>query len=117
MKEEINKIRVDSMFSAEGEILPEDKREDITETVTFFPEGLAVARVSGGRDMPLRLYGFGGNAKISIHVSVACPETPDQIENAIKYIDKVCESKIKSQLTGYKKFLDAQGFDWKKLEK
>ena len=115
MKEEKMKETVYSVFDDDGNILPEDQRQDITEKCLFYPENLALGRLSLGVDAPMILYKYG-NAKASIHISIPTPIVESEIEKARKYAKKLAEKHIDQQYDEYKRFLDEQGIDWKKVE-
>lgn len=62
------------------------------------------------------LYSFGGNASVSVHISVPCPLNDTEIQEATKYAVGFCETVVQSQLKQYTTFLNEQGIDWKKVE-
>ena len=98
-------------------MLPEDQRQDITEKCLFYPENLAIGKVSVGNDCNMKIYGFGGNAKVSCFMTVPYPLVEGEFEKAKKFAQKRCEEHIEQQMEQYKSFLDNQGIDWKKIEK
>ena len=117
MKEE--KIKVSKTFSMfkDGHLLDEGEREDISEQVVYFPDNVAVGKVSISRQLALKTYGFGGNNPVNVHVSIPYPMTPDQEREAIKYGTRICEEEVVNQMNSYKEWLDNNGIDWEKIEK
>jgi hypothetical protein len=67
-------------------------------------------------DQSLKIYGFGGNAKISIHVSVPCVMSESELENAKEFALNFCSTEISKQIEQYKEWLDASEIDWKKID-
>lgn len=115
MQEEKIKATVYSVFK-DGKLLPESEREDITEQCIFFPEGLAVGKVSVSRSLPIKLYRWGGNASASVHISVPYPVADGQLEEATKYASDFCDTEILKQMKQYTDHLTATGVDWQKVE-
>lgn len=116
MKEEKIKVTETYTLYGEGKLLPEDEREDITEQCVYFDDNLAVGRISLSKQYPIKVYGFGGNAPVSVHVSVPYPMTPEQEQEAIKYADKLCETELDKSAAQYKEWLHNHGVDWEKVE-
>jgi hypothetical protein len=117
MIEEKIKTRVTKAFK-DGKLLSEeDRTQEITEKCVTFEDNVAVAKISISREFPIMVYGFGGNAKASVHISVPCVLEESEVSDALKYATSFCDSVISEQSHSYKEWLDSQGIDWKKIEK
>lgn len=117
MKKQQIKTRVTKAFE-DGKLIPaEEQTTDISRTAVSFPEEVATGTISIGRDFPMMVYGFGGNAKASVHVSVPFQLEESEIEDAVKYATDLCEKELVKQKTAYIKWLDSLNVDWKKVEK
>lgn len=116
MKEESIKVTKTYTLYGNGKLLPEDEREDITEQCVYFDDNLAVGRISISKNYPIKVYGFGGNAPVSVHVSVPYPMTADQEQDAIKYANNLADVELEKSAEEYQTWLDNHGIDWQKIE-
>jgi len=114
MSETIKKT-VYSLYK-DGNLLPESERTEITEKAVFFPEEVAVGKISVSRSLPIKLYKFGGNASASVHISVPYVVAEGELEEALAYANNVCDTEILRQLQQYTQHLDSMNVDWKKVE-
>jgi hypothetical protein len=114
MIEEKIKTTVYEMFR-DGKLLTEE-RQEITEQCVFFPDNLAVGKISISKSLPVKLYKFGGNASVSVHVSVPYPMTDQQEQEAIKYANRLCDEEVNKQFKGYTEWLTSVDVNWKKIE-
>jgi len=111
------RVRITKAFK-DGELIPADEQTvDITKTAVTFPEGIKTATVSIGRDFPMMVYGFGGNAKASVHISVPCVLEKSELEDAVKFATKICDRELEGQKNDYLGWLDSMNVDWEKVTK
>ena len=116
MKAEQQKITIMSAFK-DGNLIPATEQdEEITKEAVFFPDNVGVGKVSIGMDQSIKIYGFGGNAKVSVHVSIPFALTGSELTKATEFATSFCESKIVGQVEQYKQWLESCGIDWKKIE-
>ena len=115
MTEHQNNTTVYSLFDNDGNLLPEDQREEITSSCVFFPETLALEKTTIGKDAPLKITKYG-NAKVSMFKTITHAATPQETERAEKYLNKQCDLFIAQQIEGYKKYLGSLGIDFQKVE-
>ena len=99
----------------DGKLLEQEERTEEIKPV-FFPENAAVAKVHVSRDLPFILYGYGGNAKASVHISVPCLFEQSEVEDAVKYATEFCQKEVVDQMNSYQSWLDSRGIDWKKVD-
>lgn len=114
MIEEKIKTTVFEMFR-DGKLLTEE-RQEITEQCVFFPDNLAVGKISISKSLPIKLYRYGGSASVSVHVSVPYPMTGQQEQEAIKYATRICDEEVDKQFNMYTEWLTSKKVDWQKIE-
>ena len=116
MKSERIKMRINKVFE-DGKLIPAaDRKEDITDECLFFPDDMEVTRVSIGAELPIKLADYQ-YAKSSVHISVPCPTTSEQIEEAKKFASNFCQSEVQEQMAGYLEWLKSKGIDMEKIAK
>lgn len=96
----------------EGRVEKESDAGQLEEVV--FKDGAAVAKVSVGSELPLKLEKFL-NAKQSIHITVPCYATEAGIKDAYEFASKFCEDHLGMKMQEYMNHLDSMGVDYTKI--
>ncbi len=107
------KVKVFTSYS-EGKNI---KEADFTELDSvIFPENSAIAKVSVGSELPIKLAPFL-NAKQSVLITVPCYADEANIANAYTFASNFCEEFLGVKIQEYKDHLDSMGVDYSKIEK
>ena len=109
-----HKVKFSSSYRTKDRDLEEPVFGELDELV--FPENAAVAKVSVGSDLPVKLAPFL-NAKQSVHITVPCYAEETSIKKAYEFASNFCQEHLTLKLQEYMTFLDNNGVDYNKIEK
>lgn len=109
-----HKVKFSSSYSTKDKELEPSVFGDLDELV--FPENAAVAKVSVGSELPVKLAPFL-QAKQSVHITVPCYAEETSIKKAYEFASNFCQEHLTLKLQEYMEFLDGQGVDYSKIEK